>query len=71
MEVRCNDQTAKLPLVVVKGNGPNLFGRDWLHHIKLDWKTLNNVQVQTTDEQTLSTVLDRYKSAFSDELGTV
>ena len=30
VEVHCNNQTATLPLVVVKGGGPSLFGRDWL-----------------------------------------
>ena len=43
VEVTSNNQTANLPLVVVKEHGPSFFGRDWLQHIKLDWKTLNNV----------------------------
>ena len=36
LEVVCNNQTAHLPLVMVKGHGPSLFGRDWLQHINLD-----------------------------------
>ena len=26
----CNNQTKTLPILVIKGNGPNLMGRDWL-----------------------------------------
>ena len=28
----------RLSLVVVKGKGPCLLGRNWLTHIKLDWQ---------------------------------
>ena len=59
-DVSYKHQTAKLPLVVVEGNGPSLFRRDWLQHINLDWKSLNMVQNQTTDAPTLSTVLNRH-----------
>ena len=30
-------KTASLPLVVVKGDGISLLGRNWLEEIKLDW----------------------------------
>ena len=33
-----------LNLLVVKGNGPSLIGRDWLHGIKLDWSHLFHLQ---------------------------
>ena len=33
-------QEVKLPLVVVTGNGPPLLGRNWLEHIKLNWKEI-------------------------------
>ena len=37
-------QEANFPLVVVDGAGPNLFGRDWLHKIGLDWRAICVVQ---------------------------
>ncbi|XP_052223951.1 uncharacterized protein K02A2.6-like [Dreissena polymorpha] len=36
-------------LCVVKGDGPALFGRDWLSHIRLDWDTLFNMNSVTTE----------------------
>ncbi len=33
-----------LKLVVVEGTGPPLLGRNWLHHIKLDWASIHSVQ---------------------------
>ena len=39
VQVQFKQQGPKeLNLVVVKGMGPCLFGRNWLHHIHLDWK---------------------------------
>ena len=32
-----NEQTVTLSLIVVQGSGPNLFGRNWLEQIKLNW----------------------------------
>ena len=36
VEVQYADQQAQLQLVVARGNGPSLFGRDWLRKIHLD-----------------------------------
>ena len=35
--VHHNNQQKILPLLVVKGGGPSLLGRDWLQHLHLDW----------------------------------
>ena len=40
VEVQYADQQAQLQLVVARGNGPSLFGRDWLRKIHLDWTQL-------------------------------
>ena len=37
VHVQYSDQTSDLPLLVVRGVGPALLGRDWLQHIRLDW----------------------------------
>ena len=72
VDVSYKNQNAELPLVVVEGHGPSLFGRDWLQHINLDWKTLNMVQTKaTTNTSTMSAVLNHHKAVFSDELGVI
>ena len=42
VEVKYGQQQANLPLTVVKGGGPSLFGRDWLASIQLDWQEIHN-----------------------------
>ena len=67
MKVRYKAQEATLPLVVVKGNGPSLFGRDWLEHIRLDWKEIHHLQ----GGESLQNILQRHKEVFTEELGTL
>ena len=43
------DQDEKLVLIVIGGNGPNLFGQNWLKYHKLEWKSI--LFVQTTKSE--------------------
>ncbi|CAC5421833.1 unnamed protein product [Mytilus coruscus] len=47
--VMCNNQSARSPITVVKGVGPNLMGRDWLEHLKPDLKFIFRVEEATTE----------------------
>ena len=40
VKVQNEDQFKNLVLVVTAGNEPSLLGRNWLNHIKLNWKKL-------------------------------
>ena len=62
-------QTAELELIVVAGEGPSLFGRDWLRVLRLDWEHLNTIQSAGTE--TLQPLLKRHAEVFKDELGLV
>ena len=42
VQVVYQGQTAILPLVVVKGDGPTLLGRNWLTKIKLNWDKIHS-----------------------------
>ena len=59
-------QQARLPLVVVAGEGPCLMGRDWLQQLRLDWPIICTIQFSPLQE-----VLQRRTSVFREELGTL
>ena len=58
-------QTVKLPLVVVKGNGPSLLGHNWLSKITLDWHEIKYVSTALVE------LLQKYRTLFNDQLGTM
>ena len=58
-------QEVDAPLVVVAGEGPTLFGRNWLQLIQLDWK---DIRYMTT---AIDKLLQKHEVLFKDELGTM
>ena len=66
VKVQYGEQELRLPLIVVGGKGPSLFGRDWLTRIQLDWKKIHTIQGST-----LTSVLDRHARVFQEGLGTL
>ena len=46
VEVTYLENTHALTLYVVQGSGPNLLGRSWLQHSRLDWRSLGIATVQ-------------------------
>ena len=65
VSVKYNNQEAKLPLVVVKGRGPSLLGRNWLKVIQLDWRSIKYIPTE------LESLLYKYGELFKEELGTM
>ena len=70
------DQSADVPVLVVEGSVPPLFGRDWLSHIKLDWKKIRSIRVSDTGlpqdvKSRLHTVIQSYPEVFKPGLGTI
>ena len=51
---------------MVEGNGPSLFGRDWLAHIQRDWKKIYFIQRCSAEE-----MLKRHSHVFTENLGTL
>ena len=68
MNVVYRGDSFKLPLVVIEGTGPILFGRNWLERIRLDWRSICMV---TTLMQLdgVDSLLEKYPDVFADELG--
>ena len=59
-------QKVTLSLVVVKGDGVALFGRNWLSVTKLNWSNVHSVSASSG----LDDVLNKYSEVFEKELGT-
>ena len=70
VDVCYNKQVKTLKQYVVDREGPSLFGRDWLQHIRLDWKTIGLTTTEI-NESCVNPVLERYSDVFSTELGTI
>lgn len=64
--VKYGDQTATLPLLVVKGEGPSLLGRNWLAVLRLDWH-----EIFWLHNASLKEVPDKHKAVFEPGLGKV
>ena len=58
-------QKVQLPLVVVEGRGPSLFGRNWLEKIKVDWERIHSVQSEVDQ------ILEKYETIIQEKLGTI
>ena len=59
VEVKYGQYVGRLRLVVVKGSGPCLLGRDWLREIRLDWASIKAVATHSTQE-TLQRLSQKY-----------
>ena len=64
--VKYKDQVATLPLIIVKGMGHSLLGRNWLQSLVLDWAEINTLQ-----HDQLQVVLDRHSAVFGSDLGAL
>ena len=67
-KVLYNGQFWDLPLLVVEGDGPSLFGRNWLEHIKLNWKEIHFLHSKPLPLK-LQSLLERYADLFKVLIG--
>ena len=65
VKVAYEGQTATLPLVIVKGEGPTLLGRNWLSQIRLNWS-----KIHYTTSPGLHELLTKYSEVFQEGLGS-
>lgn len=66
VSVEYDNETNRLPLLVLSGKGPNLVGRNWLETIRLDWKGIRHLA-----RPSLENILSQYEHLFKEELGTL
>ena len=65
--IKYNGQTVVMPILIVKGDRPDLLGRDILGTITLDWANLFHVQHATSSTK----LIEKFPDVFSDGLGTL
>ena len=57
-----------LSLMVVKGTGSTLLGRDWLSRVRLDWPGIKAI---SQCEDALKSLLDEFSDVFAPGVGTI
>ncbi|XP_062615419.1 uncharacterized protein LOC134277149 [Saccostrea cucullata] len=70
--VTLNQQQGNMDLVVVRQNGPALFGRDGLSQFKVNWHEVKVFKLQQTTQKTdtmLKEILDKHQAVFRSEIG--
>ena len=65
VQVTYENQSASLPIFVASGDGPSLFGRNWLNTIRLNWGEIKKIRCGLDD------LMEKYAEVFRDELGMV
>ena len=70
VEVSYQEQNHQLSLIVVKDKGHNLFGRDWLMHFNLDWKTTGLTIIENAKAR-VDVLLKKYEEVFSSSRGAM
>lgn len=69
-KVSYDGQTEVLSLIVVKGEGPSLCGRNWLQKLSLNWRKIKHVS-QVQQVTSIEEVLESCSEVFKEELGTL
>jgi hypothetical protein len=65
-------QEKRLTAYVVETNEPPLLGREWLRHLKLDWRSIKRVQKLSPITEQLSDLLEGYSEGlFKEGIGTI
>ena len=65
--VTYQQQALDLPLLVVKGVGPSLMGRDWLLECRLNWQQVYKLNVSDKLEE----LLEKHATVFSGDQGSL
>ena len=76
VHLKYQEQSAYIPLLAVKDSGPSLFGRDWLKHVRLDWKDIRSIHVSDKAlpldvKSQLKAAIQSYPNVFKSGLETI
>ena len=68
VHVRYNAQEAHLPVIITKGDGVALMGRDWLSTLKLNWKEISQEYQTNFPKPKLEYLVQQYPALFDGTL---
>lgn len=72
MDIKYEQQRARVPLVIVKGDRPTLLGRNWLRKIRLNWKRIFQVKAaRGALDPDVEEILQRHKGVFDEGPSTI
>ncbi|XP_033740319.1 uncharacterized protein K02A2.6-like [Pecten maximus] len=76
VKVEYNGQSKLLDLYIVENGGRPLFGREWFRQITLDWHRIHSIVkvhtgTNTAVQQQVEEIMNRHKSFFQDDWGTL
>ena len=71
VKVQYGRQSKTLPVIVVAGDRPSLFGRNWLESIRLNWHNICAISSTSASVGSLESLLEKHQEIFKDELGTI
>ena len=76
VQLKYQNQSVTMPLLVVKGSGPSPFGRNWLSRVKLDWKKISSIRVSDPGlkpdvKSQLHNTVQCHSNVFKPGLGTI
>ncbi|CAH2085636.1 unnamed protein product [Euphydryas editha] len=67
IKVQFRDITQNLSIIIAKGRGPNLLGRDWLGPLQITMN-INNISMDNMVQ--IENIISKYGDVFQDGLGT-
>ena len=71
VSVKYNQRVKTLPIVITPFEGPTIMGGNWLHDVRLDWKSLFRSNIHSVEtEENLVAMLSEFEEVFRPELGT-
>ena len=60
-----------MPVIITKGDGVALMGRDWLSTLELNWKEISQLYQTNFPKPKLEDLVQQYPAIFDGKLGTI
>lgn len=69
VEVKYKNMNKRMEILITKGNGTSLIGRNWFPDLGIIIQGINNVKITTNEKDHLKQLVSKYKEVFEPGLG--